>query len=107
MLFRSLTLITTVDMLCNNSDISDVKKELERSVRGRMIELADSQLESRGQENTILAKTNLIHEATKVLAEEWGRLATVTELAEYTRMTEDEIRMYVELSMDEIKVGKG
>ncbi len=102
----NLTLITTVDMLCGNSDISDVKKELERSVRGRMIELADSQLESRGQENTILAKTNLIHEATKVLAEEWGRLATVTELAEYTRMTEDEIRMYVELSMDEIKVGR-
>lgn len=102
----NLTLITTVDMLCNNSDISDVKKELERSVRGRMIELADSQLESRGQENTILAKTNLIHEATKVLAEEWGRLATVTELAEYTRMAEDEIRMYVELSMDEIKVGR-
>ena len=64
-------------------DISDVKKELERSVRGRMIELADSQLESRGQENTILAKTNLIHEATKVLAEEWGRLATVAGLAEY------------------------
>lgn len=103
----NLTLITTVDMLCGNSDISDVKKELERSVRGRMIELADSQLESRGQENTILAKTNLIHEATKVLAEEWGRLATLTELAEYTKMSEEEVRMYVELSMDEIKVGKG
>ncbi len=102
----NLTLITTADMLCGNSEITDVKKELERSVRGRMIELADAQMESRGQENTILAKTNLIHEATKVLAEEWGRLATVAELAEYTKMTEEEISMYVDLSLEEIKVGK-
>lgn len=102
----NLTLITTADMICGNGNIKDVKKELDRSIRGRMIELADSQIESRGMENTILAKTNLIHEATKILAEEWGRLATVTELAEYTKMTEDEIRMYVELSQDEIKVGR-
>ncbi len=102
----NLTLITAVDMLCRNTDVVDVKKELDRSIRARLIELADSQMESRGQENTILAKTNLIHEATKVLAEEWGRLATVAELAEYTKMTEEEIRMYVELSLEEIKVGK-
>lgn len=102
----NLTLITTVDMLCGNSEIKDVKKELDRSIRGRMIELADRHIESRGMENTIVAKTNLIHEATKVLAEEWGRLATVEELAEYTKMTEEEIRMYVDLSLDEIKLGK-
>ncbi|MCM1244129.1 MAG: hypothetical protein NC293_00615 [Roseburia sp.] len=102
----NLTLITTVDMICGNDQVKDVRKELDRSVRGRMIELADSHIENRGLENTILAKTNLIHEATKFLAEEWGRLATVAELAEYTKMTEDEIRMYVELSQDEIKIGK-
>lgn len=102
----NLTLITTVDMICGNDSISDVKKELDRAVRARMIELADSQLESRGLENTIVTKTNLIHEATKVLAEEWGRLATVAELAEYTKMTEEEIRMYVDLSLEEIKVGQ-
>lgn len=102
----NLTLITTADMICGNDHIKDVKKELDRSIRGRMIELADSHIESRGLENTIVAKTNLIHEATKILAEEWGRLATVAELAEYTKITEDEIRMYVELSQDEIKIGK-
>ena len=71
-----------------------------------MIELADGQLESKGMENTIVARTNLIHEATKALAEEWGHLATVEELAEYTKMTEEEIQMYVELSLEEIQVGK-
>jgi len=103
----NLTLLTTVDMLCGNDGISDVKKEIDRAVRARMIELADDQLESRGMERTIVTKTNLIHEATKVLAEEWWRLATVAELAEYTKMTEDEIQMYIDLSLEEIKVGRG
>ncbi len=103
----NLTLITAVDMLCGNSAVTDVKKELDRSIRARLIELADSQMESRGQENTIVAKTNLIHEATKVLAEEWGRLATIEELADYTKMSEEEIRLYVDLSLEEIKVGTG
>lgn len=102
----NLTLITTVSLLCGKNENMDVKKELDRSIRGRLIELADQQMESHGIENTIVAKTNLIHEATKVLAEEWGRLATVSELAEYTRMSEEEILMYVDLSMEEIKVGK-
>ncbi len=103
----NLTLLTTVDMLCGNDGISDVKKEIDRAVRARMIELADDQLESRGMERTIVTKTKRIHEATKVLAEEWGRLATVAELAEYTKMTEDEIQMYIDLSLEEIKVGRG
>lgn len=102
----NLALITTVDTLCGNPDVSDVKKHLDHSIRARLIELADRRMESRGWENTILAKTNLIHEATKVLAKEWGRLATVPELAEYTKMPEDEIRMYVDLSLEEIQVGK-
>lgn len=102
----NLTLITTADMLCGNSNVSNVKKELDRAVRARMIELADSQLESKGMEHTIVSKTNLIHEASKVFAEEWGRLATVAELAEYTKMTEEEIQLYVDLSLEEIKVGQ-
>lgn len=103
----NLTLITTVDMICGNREIKEVKKELDRSIKGRLIELVDAQTESRGLEHTIVAKTNLIHEATKVLAEDLGRLATVEELAEYTKMTEEEIRMYVKLSLEEIRIGEG
>ena len=103
----NLTLTLAVSECLGNSEISDVKKEIDRLIRARLIELVDSQTESHGLENTILAKTNLIHEATKILAEEWGRLATVEELAEYTKMSEEEIRTYVELSLEEIKVGKG
>ena len=83
-----------------------MKKELDRYVKSRMIELADEQMASKGMENTIVAKTNLIHEATKVLAEEWGRLATLEELADYTKMPEEEISMYVDLALDEIHIGR-
>lgn len=100
----NLALITAVDMMCGNDSIADVRKELDRTVRARMIELADSHAEDRGLEHTIVAKTNLIHEAAKVLAEDQGRLATVPELAEYTKMTEEEVQTYIDLSLDEIKV---
>lgn len=103
----NLVLIAAVDTLCGNPDVRDVYRELDRNVRGRLVELVDSHMETRNQENTIVAKTNLIHEATKVFAEEWGRLATLAELAEYTKMEEEEIQMYIDLSQDEIKVGKG
>jgi RNA polymerase primary sigma factor len=103
----NLALITTVGTLCGNDVVKNVKEELDRNIRKCMIDLADSHMESAGQENTILAKTNLIHEATKILAEEWGRLATVTELAEYTKMSEEEIRMYVDLSLETIHLGEG
>lgn len=100
----NLALITAVDMMCGNDSIADVRKELDRIVRARMIELADSHAEDQGLEHTIVAKTNLIHEAAKVLAEDQGRLATVPELAAYTKMTEEEVQTYIDLSLEEIKV---
>ena len=102
----NLSLLLAVEELCGNSEVLDVKKELDRYVKSRMIELADEQMASKGMENTIVAKTNLIHEATKVLAEEWGRLATLEELADYTKMPEEEISMYVDLALDEIHIGR-
>lgn len=55
---------------------------------------------AKDQENAILARTNLLHEAAKYLAEENGRSATEQELAEYTRLSIDEIRDIMELSDD-------
>lgn len=102
----NLSLLLAVEELCGNTEVLDVKKELDRYVKARLIELADEQMASKGMENTIVAKTNLIHEATKVLAEEWGRLATLEELADYTKMPEEEISMYVDLALEEIHIGK-
>lgn len=102
----NLELIMCIHSLLGNTEIEEHRKEIERQVKARMIELVDEAMASEGVENTILAKTNLIHEATKALAEEMGELADIHELAEYTKMTEEEIMEIIELSLDEMKIGE-
>lgn len=102
----NLELISSIHNLLGNNDIDNHRKEIERCIKARLIELVDEAAEATGRENSILAKTNLVYEATKVLAEELGMVANIHELAEYTKMTEDEIMELVELSLEEIKIGE-
>ena len=108
----NIALIEAVERLCGmtemvseNGKSSSVKKEIDRAVRAHLIELVDEIQAENGWENTIVAKTNLIHEATKVLAEDLGRIANIHELAEYTKMAEEEIAEFAELSLDKIEIG--
>ena len=41
------------------------------------------------------------------MAEEYGRVATLNELAEFTHMDDEEIKMYVEFSQNKIEIGTG
>ena len=98
--------MTCVSMLCGNREVVDFKKAIDHAVRSRLIELVDEELAGSDSENSILARVNLLLEATRVLAEENGRIATVEELSEFTRMDREEIEMYVELSRGKIELGK-
>ncbi len=69
--------------------------------------MVDEELTDSDSITTILARVNLLHEATKALAEEYGRIATIEELSDFTHMSVEEIRMYVDLSKDKIEIGKG
>lgn len=102
----NLELISCINGLLSNKNVKSCKKEIDRAVKVRMIFLVDEAMEDMGMENTILAKTNLIHEATKVLAEEMGTVATIHELSEYTKMSESEIKDIIDLSLEEIKLGE-
>lgn len=103
----NLELITTVSGLCGNREVMDFKKAIDHAVRSRLIELVDEELANSDQESSVLARINLLLEATHTLAEEYGRIATIEELSEFTHMDEGEIRMYVELSRDTIELGRG
>lgn len=87
--------------------MEDVDTFLTESVRQAMVEAVDEEIGNSDWENSMLAKSNLVNEAAKYLAEDLGRVATVQELAEYTRLTEQEILDLRTLSLDAIKVGKG
>ena len=60
--------------------------EIERSEKSSEAELAD--------------KINLLSDVTKELAERFGREATLEEIREYTKFTEDEIKTLMKISLD-------
>ena len=103
----NLELTTCVSMLCGNKEVVDYKKAIDHAVRSRLIELVDEELSTSDSVSAVLGRVNLLMEATRVLAEEYGRIATMEELSEFTHMDLEEIRMYVELSRNAIEIGKG
>lgn len=103
----NLELTSCVAMLCGNREVTDCKKTIDHAVRSRLIELVDEELTDSDSISTVLAKVNLLLEATRILAEEYGRIATIEELSEFTHMEIEEINQYVELSRNEIELGKG
>lgn len=73
-------------------DIDKVYSALELEIRQAMERMIDETMDNRDWEETIVARTNLLHEAAKYLAQELGRAATQEELSEYTRIPLEEIR---------------
>ena len=54
------------------------------------------------------ARVNVLQTVSQVMAKELGREATVTELAEKMKMTEDEVKDIMKLALDAITVnGEG
>ncbi|MCI8563710.1 MAG: hypothetical protein HFH69_09340 [Lachnospiraceae bacterium] len=60
----------------------------------------DEMTDSKDWENTMLAKTNLLHEAVKYMTEEMGRMPTLEELSEYTKISGREIKEISGLSKE-------
>ena len=103
----NLALVTCVSSLRGNTEVADFKKAINHSVKSRLIELVEGEVKDMDGIRGILARMNLLYEATKILAEEYGRVATIGELSEFTKMEEEEIRMYVDFSRDKIELGSG
>lgn len=77
---------------------------LEIEAKAAMERYIDLETETKDNESAMLAKTNLLHEATKYMAEEIGRIPTVEELSEYTRISVKEILQIMGLSEDAARV---
>ncbi len=103
----NLELMMCVSMLCGSEEATNAGKAIDHAVRSRLIELVDEHLEDSDNISSVLARMNLLREATNILAEEYGRVATRQELAEFTRMDEEEIQMYVDFSRNKIELGTG
>lgn len=79
-----------------------LREMIEKSIEAAV----DQEIEDFNWESTVIAKANLISEAAKYLEEDYKRAATVRELSDYTKLTEDEIQDILQLSLDVISIAK-
>lgn len=84
---------------------SNPKKILEQFVREAIEKYAEEESGEGEQENSILAKVSLVHEAKETLGKELGSEPSIRQLAEYTRIPEEEIADIVSLAK-EVKKGE-
>jgi len=79
---------------------SYIKKQVEEALQTALAEQKNS--EQVGEE--LLARVNVLKDISQQMAEELGREATVEELARKMKMTEDEIKDIMKLTLDAMSV---
>ncbi len=96
----NMALIMTADQYQGGDFKSQVKTLAEEMIKAA---LEEQSLETKTEEE-MLARVNVLKEVSKRMAEELGREATVIELAEKMKMTEDEIKDIMKLTLDAMSV---
>ena len=79
---------------------------LESRIRVRLEEVVKEQKSEMDIEEEMLARVNVLQEVSKTMAEQLGREATLAELAERMKMTEDEVRGIMKVTMDALSMSE-
>lgn len=93
-------------MLADEGFEESFEKLLESRIRVRMEEIINDQKKEADIEEEMLARVNVLQEVSKSMAEELGREAKLSELAERMKMTEDEVREIMKVTMDALSMSK-
>ena len=93
-------------MLADEGFEGSFEKLLESRIRVRMEEIINDQKKEADIEEEMLARVNVLQEVSKSMAEELGRDAKLSELAERMKMTEDEVREIMKVTMDALSMSK-
>ena len=102
----NLGLLEGLQQVATISNLEDGDSFLREHIKMAIVTVIDEENDENDWETTMVAKTGLISEAAKALAEDMGRVATIKELAEYTKISEEEVKDILSLSLDAVKVGK-
>ena len=87
----NMGLFTELTRLCGSKAAVDVEASLDMAVREAISSYIAEIAGEKDSEQTVLGKVNLINEAIKLLTTEKGREPSLSELAEYTGLLEDEL----------------
>lgn len=82
------------------------EKLLESRIHVRMEEVIWEQKTEMDLEEEMLARVNVLQEVSKRMAEELGREASLKELAERMKMTEEDVREIMKMTMDALKLSE-
>lgn len=85
-------------------DYEAVNGIINMEIVAAMENFIDMVSEDKDWENAVLAKINLLNEAAKYLAEEYGKMPSIEELSEYTKVSAREISDIMNISNDTKKV---
>ena len=93
-------------MLVDEEFEGGFEKLLESRIRVRMEEVINEQTSENHIEEEMLARVNVLQDISKELAERFGREPKLEELAEYMKMTEDEVREIMKVTMDALSLSE-
>ena len=93
-------------MLVSEGFEGSFEKLLESRIRVRMEEVIAEQKSEINIEEEMLARVNVLQEVSKSLAERFGREPKLEELAEFMKMTEDEVREIMKVTMDALSLSE-
>lgn len=93
-------------MLADEGFESGFEKLLESRIRVRLEEVIRDQKAEIDVEEEMLARVNVLQEVSARMAEELGREASLKELAERMKMTEDDVREIMKVTMDALSLSE-
>ena len=93
-------------MLVDEEFEGGFEKLLESRICVRLEEVIKEQTSESSIEEEVLARVNVLQEVSKELAERFGREPKLEELAEYMKMTEDEVREIMKVTMDALSLSE-
>lgn len=96
----NIGLLSGLNQLLGIKKNIDVEEFLKESVQQAIENYIDEVAMEEDWEEAILAKTTLINEARKALAEENAEIPTIAQLSDYTKLPEAEIEDILRLSKD-------
>lgn len=112
----NLALVLAVDELGGTAceDIinhSNIRTACDTFIRNRirqcMIDIIDGENNNINEFGAAVAKVGLVYEAAKKLAPEYGRVASISELSEYTKIPVNEIEDIIKFAGNTIETGDG
>lgn len=87
----NMALFLELTRLCGSMEKCDVEESLMKAIETGIMNYASELRDEKELEDSIVGKVNLVNAARSILTEENGKVPTIKELADYTKMSEQEL----------------